>query len=70
MATEYVVLAHLGGEHEDDWRQVGRAEADTDIQAIKAVVPKEEEGTFVAVPARSFRPRTRKVETKTVDRWS
>ena len=67
MATEYVVLALIA---EGDWRQVGRTEADTDIQAIKAVVPNDEEGTYVAVPRRSFRPRTRKVETKTVDRWS
>ena len=69
MATEYVVLRRnldAGG-----WEEVGRVEdASTDTQAIKAVVPAEEEGTFVAVPARSFRPRTRKVETKTVDRWS
>ena len=67
MATEYVVLRQVD---DVNWRELGRRAASTDTQAIKAVVPAEKEGTFVAVPVRSFRPRTRKVETKTVDRWS
>lgn len=69
MATEYVVLRRnldAGG-----WEEVATVEdANTDIQAIRKAAGEGAEGTFAAVPLRSFRPRTRKVETKTVDRWS
>jgi len=46
----------------------------TDTQAIKAATEglgaDKRDGTFVAIPARSFRPRTRKVETVERDAWS
>lgn len=85
MATEYVVLAREGGQtstREDDgetsttpesWHEVGRAEATTDVAAIKAVAKETQtdmSNGAVAVPARSWRPRKpeRKVTETTL--WS
>lgn len=41
------------------WREIGSAEATTDQQAIAKVTKADEAGTWIAVPERSFRPRTR-----------
>jgi hypothetical protein len=71
--TEYVVLRQV--QDDDDaivWQEViGGVEASNDQQAIRsATLNSEKAGTFVAVPKRSFRPRTRTVETKEIDRWA
>lgn len=68
---EYTVLSQgVGGL----WAEVGVAAASSSRAAILAVAttaPGEDlVGTFVAVPARSWRPLTRKVETVTKASWS
>lgn len=69
--TEYVVLEQRS---EGAWHEVASVEASADTQAIREATKKltaeQRSGTFVAVPVRSFRPRTRTVETKEVDRWA
>lgn len=72
MATEYVVLQQAV---DGEWQQVtDGVTASNDQQAIKRATndlnAEGKAGTFVAVPARSFTPRTREIETKEVDRWS
>lgn len=70
MATDYIVLQQVGG---GAWKSLGQVvEATNDLQAIKAATTgsNDKTGTFVAVPARSWRPRTRTVETKEIDRWA
>jgi hypothetical protein len=55
------------------WRELGLAEGATDDVAIRSLVdhfePNNRAGTFTAVPARYWHPRTRIIETVTVDRW-
>ncbi len=60
---EYVVL------HSDallEWRRIGEATGSTDKQAIASVLANDpdvpQDGTFVAVPARSWRPVQRTVQ--------
>lgn len=68
-ATEYVVLKLV--EAEDDqasWDEVDTVVASNPKAAIKAATPGG--GTFVAVPARSFKPTTRGQDTITRDVWS
>lgn len=69
--TTYVVLRATGAEGE--WSEVGDPVAATnDRQAIKAATAggdEDKQGTFVAVPSRSWHPRKRAVETKEVERW-
>lgn len=68
-ARTYVVLKQ--GESPKDWTEVEEVEAATDQQAIKnATTGASREGTFVAVPARSWRPRTPKIEKVEKDVWS
>jgi hypothetical protein len=71
MATEYVVLEQVAA---GDWRELSSVTATHDKQAIKAVSADLESerraGTFVAVPARSWQPRKRSIETREIDRWS
>jgi len=72
-STSYVVLRK--GTEEDVWRIAhGGVPARSDVEAIKAATAELDAegrtGTFVAVPARSFRPRTRSVETVEKDRWT
>ena len=58
---------------DDAWAQVGpdRVEASTSRAAITAALKnRDAEGSFVAIPERSFRPVTVKVETKTALRFS
>lgn len=76
MATEYVVLKLADDADDVAWFPVGRSPitAVNDQAAIRAatrdMTPADKAGTFVATPSRSFRPRTRTVETKEVDRWA
>lgn len=77
MATSYVVLEYLAvdpGETSKDWREIGRADALTPTAAIKAVTldlaSEERNGTFVAVPARNWRPITRRVQQVEKELWS
>lgn len=70
---EYVVLRQ-----QDDsglfWREQGYAPATTPKQAIAAIVDTlpgdEQDGTFVAVPARNWSPLTRRTETVVKASWS
>lgn len=66
--SKYVVLAERSG----GWHVLNNSvEARSDHSAIRAVVGDQTEGArFVAVPARSFRPVTVKVETKTALKFS
>jgi hypothetical protein len=54
----YVVLAR----NDDMWDEIGMAEASTDQQAIAKVTAADAAGTWVAVPQRSWHPRTRELE--------
>lgn len=47
---------------DDTWVKVGTAEASTDRGAIDKLVKADSEGTWVAIPERSFNPRTRKFD--------
>jgi hypothetical protein len=79
-ATEYVVFRAdvanpdegLDGVHR--WEEIGRASAATPKAAIKAVTDggtaDQRTGTFVATPARSWRPVKRAVEPREHDVWS
>jgi hypothetical protein len=72
-ATEYVVLKRdranpaVASDH-DRWEEVGRSTAVNAQAAIKAVTTGE--GTFIAVPARSWKPLTRKIQKVEKDLWS
>jgi hypothetical protein len=74
MATDYVVLARTG--EAKTWHELTDepVAALGDTQAIQratdGMTAEEKKGTFVAVPARSFKPRTREIEVKEIDRWS
>lgn len=65
--TEYTIFVdeRPEGATKPYWTELGTAEALNDTKAIQALVGelKLENGTFVAIPSRSFRPRTVKVET-------
>lgn len=73
MSTEYVVLwSEKGGE---GWIEADRVEARSAQAAIAAAVQKgdvtdADADRFVAIPSRSFRPVTVKVETKTALKFS
>ena len=67
--TTYVVLRRVDDSMPDcNWVLVGEAEAYNPKNAIKLVT--EAEGTYVAVPLRSWKPTTRKIETTWQDVWS
>lgn len=84
--TEYLVLqsvpAHPALSSDEDevgfsvsdgpgWRSIKKVEARSADAAIRAVLNGYTgEGMFVAVPARSWKPVTVKVETKTALRFS
>lgn len=68
--TRYLVLRRTGSHEDANWAPMNSVEARSHAEAIrKAVAPKEEQpaatGEFVAVPARSWKPVTVKVETQT-----
>lgn len=63
--TTYSFTEDLG------WRAVGKVEARSAESAIRALLNgRETFGSFVAVPARSWKPVTVKVETKTALKFS
>jgi acyl-CoA thioesterase FadM len=55
------------------WIEIGRATASTSQAAIKAATngkpAAERTGTFVAVPARSWKPMSRRVESVEKESW-
>ena len=69
---DYTVLERAGSEA--TWREIATVEAANDQQAIRRATderaPAERSGTFVAVPSRSWKTRTRATETIVRDRWS
>lgn len=70
--TEYVILSFAPDQEGGAWVEARRIEARSGQSAIRAFVDgaTPEVTRFVAVPARSFRPVTVKVETKTALRFS
>ncbi len=68
--TEYQVFHYL--DTEDAWRGVGRGLARSAKAAIQTHLDSTPaaDGTYAAVPARSWKPVTVKVETKTALRFS
>ncbi len=71
---EYVVLVLGVSTPQESWYDVGRANATTAKQAIAKIVDDlpadEQNGTFVAVPARNWQPVTRSTETVVKATWS
>jgi hypothetical protein len=71
--SEYVVLV---GDPTKSWAVAGTYAAATALDAMKQAVaangghPSEAGIEWVAVPARSWKPRTRNVEQVTKERWS
>jgi hypothetical protein len=53
--TTYVILEYGGSTASHQWREADRIDARSDVSAIKAY---GQPGTFVAIPLRSWRPRT------------
>ena len=63
--TDYLVLrkppplpANTAGAAAPGWTEVGNIDASTADAAIKACAEKHGKGEYVAVPARSWKPRT------------
>lgn len=75
-STEYVILQQQfskteiasGAGSDKHWTEVGRGHGVNAQTAIKSVA--KDEGTFIAVPARSWKPLTRKVEKVERDVWT
>ena len=71
--TDYIIFK---GEHptqggNDQWAYLGHQEARSASSAIRTFLDgSAQEGEFSAVPARSWRPVTVKVETKTALKFS
>jgi hypothetical protein len=67
--TEYVVLkkTQTTADEPKRWGEVKTVTARSAVEAIRAAIPAQsgQEGTFIAVPARSFKPVTVKVEQTT-----
>jgi hypothetical protein len=63
--TGYVVLVKMGG---DQWERVDTVHATNATAAIRAVATGHVNGprTYVAIPQRSWKPVTAKIDTKTV----
>lgn len=67
--ARYVVLKQVHDGTRNGWEEVGSVdEAANDLAAIKQTT--SEAGTYVAVPARSWRQRTRRVENVQRDLWA
>jgi hypothetical protein len=68
--TTYIVLDR--DSEQDQWQVVGRVDARSAKSAVREAIggSDDAEGMFVAVPARSWRHVTVKVETKTALRFS
>jgi hypothetical protein len=58
-ATRTYVVLEL--ESPNTWSERGQADATTDKNAIAKVMGRETAGTYVAIPERSFQPRTREM---------
>jgi hypothetical protein len=74
-STEYVVLRRVPGTTAEQgdppayqWVEAGRATGVNAQAAIKSIA--QNEGTFIAVPTRSWKPLTRKIEKVERDLWS
>lgn len=66
--TQYMVLAER---EEGVWVECSTATGVNDKAAIKTAEAKPTDATtFVAIPMRSWRPRTRKVEQVTRETWA
>ena len=56
------------------WRHIGRVDAHNDVDAIRRATAdldaEDRSGTFVAVPVRSWRPRTRSVKVVEKEQWA
>jgi hypothetical protein len=64
--TRYVILEHTATEGSNVWIPSGEVDAVSASAAIKKALDGHNEGgEFVAVPARSWKPVTVAVETKT-----
>jgi hypothetical protein len=67
--TDYVILEQIGDAAHPpatDWAEFARETARSDSQAIRrALEGNTDGGTFVAIPARSFKPVKVTAETKT-----
>lgn len=64
-ATEYVILRLLDQlEHPGGWMECGRSSGSSGRAALHALADELGEGTYIAVPARSWQPLTIAVETK------
>jgi hypothetical protein len=59
--TEYVILRQ---ESEGIWNEAGRSAANSSRAALHALSAELGEGTFIAVPMRSWQPLTIAIETK------
>lgn len=60
--TKYLILTrNLGG----DWTAYETFEAHSAGQAVKLAAEQEGDGTYVAIPAKSFKPVTVRTETVT-----
>ena len=72
--TEYVIFRKqesAGEEENEGWVYIGHKEARSATSAIRSFLDgSSQEGEFAAVPARSWRPVTVKVETKTALKFS
>lgn len=67
--TRYTVLRQVDGDGPlPGWVEVSVIDARDDKHAIQQAT--DEPGTYVAVPTRSWKPRTRAVETVVKDVWS
>lgn len=70
MSTEYIILRTEG----DRWYEVANFSARSALSAIREAVDADPNGasgsSYVAVPARSWKPVTVKVETKTALKFS
>ena len=63
--TEYVLLRLLDQlDHPGGWMECGRSAGPSGRAALNALVDDLGEGTYIAVPARSWQPMTVTVETK------
>jgi hypothetical protein len=75
--TQYIVFARIEdptNDHPNEWSQFTAIHARSARSAISKALEGDDntykEGTFVAVPARSWRPVQVKVETKTALKFS
>jgi hypothetical protein len=66
-AIPYVVLVFTSAA---SWSVIGEFDAPTPTEARRQAAKEHEGETFVAVPARFWKPKTRKVEQVPKESWS